>query len=236
MSVIAQQAPSIREREIRRAGWLLIGAFAAGLLIIVIQIVFYAELDAQLVARATELGHRPPVEEYSRIQAQFAGNVVVEVLKLLLLGLPPFALLALAVAGIRHSLQDVSAQRLSSVAWGCALGALAAWIVQLYLDLSIKFGPDHWWPLGSLFDLLYSPFAHATTFLGLGAAIFTALALRKHGITPRMSLAALFVAALLVVANAAVAIATGFAAGLPPLVPLIPALILGLGLMRARQA
>jgi len=236
MSVIAQQATSIREREMRREGWLLIGAFAAGLLIIVIQSVFYAELDAQLVARATELGHRPPLEEYSRIQAQFAGNVLFEVLGQLLLGLPPFALLALAVARIRQSLQGVAAQHLSSVAWWCALGALAAWIVQLYLDLSIKFGPGHWWPLGSLFDLLYSPFAYVTAFLGLGAGISSALALRKQGITPRMSWAALIVAALLVVANAAVAIATGFADGLPPLVPLIPALILGLGLMRARQA
>jgi hypothetical protein len=220
----------------RREGWLLIAAFVAGLLIIVIQSVFYAKLDADLVARAAELGHRPPVEEYSRIQAQFAGNVLVEVLGQLLLGLPPFALLALGVARIRQSLQSVAAQRLISVAWWCALGALAAWIVQLYLDLSIKFGPGRWWPLGSLFDLLYSPFAFATAFLGLGAVMCTALALRKRGITPRMSLVALIVAALLVVANAAAAIATGFADGLPPLIPLIPALMLGLDLVRARQA
>lgn len=236
MSVIAQQATAIRARGMRREGWLLIAAFATGILIIVIQSVFYAELDTQLVARATELGHRPPLEEYSSIQAQFAGNVLVEVLGQLLIGLPPFVLLALAVARIRQSILGVAAQRLSSVAWWCARGALAAWIIQLYLDLSVKFGPGHWWPLGAWFDLLYSPFAYATAFLGLGATICTALALRKQGITPRMSLAALFVAALLVVANAAVAIATGFAAGLPPLVPLIPALILGLGLMRARQA
>ena len=236
MSVIAQQAPSVREREIRREGWLLIGAFAAGLLIIVIQIVFYAELDAQLVARAAELGHRPPLEEYSRIQAQYAGNVLVEVLGQLLFGLPPFALLALAITRIRQSLQDGAAQRFSTVAWWCALGALAAWVVQLYLDLSVKFGPGHWWPLGALFDLLYSPFAFAVAFLGLGAVIFTALALRTQGLTPRMSAAALMVAALLAVANAAVAIATGFADGLPPLIPLIPALILGFGLLRARQA
>jgi hypothetical protein len=220
----------------RREGWLLIAAFAAGLLIIVIQSVFYAELDAQLVARAAELGHRPPLEEYSRIQAQFAGNVLVEVLGQLLLGLPPFALLTLAVARIRQSLQGGAAQRHSTVAWWCALGALAAWIVQLYLDLSVKFGPGHWWPLGAWFDLLYSPFAFATAFLGLGAVIFTALALRRQGITPRIALAALIVAALLAVANAAAAIATGFADGLPPLIPLIPALILGLGLIRARQA
>jgi hypothetical protein len=220
----------------RREGWLLIAAFAAGLLIIVIQSVFYAELDAQLVARAAELGHRPPLEEYSRIQAQFAGNVLVEVLGQLLLGLPPFALLTLAVACIRHTLQGGAARHLGSVAWWCALGALAAWITQLYLDLSVKFGPGHWWPLGAWFDLLYSPFAFATAFLGLGAVIFTALALRRQGITPRIALAALIVAALLAVANAAAAIATGFADGLPPLIPLIPALILGLGLIRARQA
>ena len=114
--------------------------------------------------------------------------------------------------------------------------ALAAWIVQLYLDLSVKFGPGYWWPLGASFDLLYSPFAYATAFFGLGAVIFTALALRTQGLTPRMSAAALMVAALLAVANAAAAIATGFADGLPPLIPLIPALILGSGLMRARQA
>ena len=108
MSVIAQQAPSIREREIRREGWLLIGAFAAGLLIIIIQSMFYAELDAQLLARATELGHRPPLEEYSRIQAQYAGNVLVEIIGQLLLGVPPFALLALAVARIRQSLQGAA--------------------------------------------------------------------------------------------------------------------------------
>jgi hypothetical protein len=221
---------------VRREGWLLIAAFAAGLLIIVIQSVFYAELDAQLGARAAELGHRPPLEEYSRIQAQFAGNVLVEVLGQLLLGLPPFALLALAAARIRHMLQGGAARRLSSVAWWCALGALAAWIVQLYLDLSVKFGPGHWWPLGAWFDLLYSPFAFATAFLGLGAVSATALALRRQRIASRMALAALIVAALLAVANAVVAIATGFAFGLPPLIPLIPALMLGLGLLRARQA
>ena len=235
MSVIAKQATSIRARGMRREGWLLIAAFAAGLLIIIIQSVFYAELDAQLVTRATELGHRPPLEEYSRIQAQFAGSVLSEVLGQLLLGLPPFALLALAVARIRQSLQGGAAQGLSTVAWRCALGALTAWIVQLYLDLSIKFGPGHWWPLGSLFDLLYSPFAYATAFLGLGAVICTALGLRKQGITPRMSLAALLAAALLLVANAAAAIATGFADGLPPLVPLIPALMLGIGLAHTHQ-
>jgi len=236
MSVIAQQATSVRARGIRREGWLLIAAFAAGLLIIVIQSVFYAELDAQLVARATALGHRPPLEEYSRIQAQYAGNILVEVLGQLLLGLPPFALLALGVTQIRHSLKGVDAQRPITIAWWGALGALTAWIVQLYLDLSVKFGPDRWWPLGSLFDLLYGPFAYATAFLGLGAVMYTAQALRKQGITPRMSLAGLIVAALLVVANAALAIATGFADGLPPLVPLIPALVLGIGLVRAREA
>lgn len=236
MSVIAQQATAIRARGMRGEGWLLIAAFAAGLLIIVIQSVFYAELDAQLVARAVELGHRPPVEEYSRIQAQYAGSILVEVLGQLLLGLPPFVLLALAMTRIRHTLQGGAARRLSSVGAWCALGALAAWISQLYLDLSVKFGPGHWWPLGALFDLLYSPFAYATAFLGLGAVIFIALALRARGITPRMSLAGLMVAALLVVANAAAAFATGFADGLPPLIPLIPALILGLGLIRARQA
>src|SRR5690349_9451192 len=128
MSVIAQPATSIRSRGMRREGWLLMAAFAAGLLIIVIQSVFYAELDAQLVARASELGHRPPLEEYSRIQAQYAGNVLVEVIGQLLLGVPPFALLTLAVARIRQSPQGGAAQRLSSVAWWCALGALAAWI------------------------------------------------------------------------------------------------------------
>ena len=236
MSVVAQETASVRAGGRRRDGWLLIAAFAAAILIILIRIVFYAELDAQLVARARELGHRPPVEEYSRIQAQYTGNVLFEVVAQLLIGLPPFALLALGVARIRQSLQGVGPQRLTSVAWGCALGALAAWIVQLYLDLSIKFGPGRWWPLGSLFDLLYSPFAFATAFLGLGAVIYTALALRKQGIAPRMSLAALIVALLLVVANVALAIATSFAGGLPPLVPLIPALILGIGLARARQA
>jgi hypothetical protein len=69
-----------------------------------------------------------------------------------------------------------------------------------------------------------------------GAGVYTALALRKQGITPRMSLAGLIVAVLLVVANAALAIATGFADGLPPLIPLIPALLLGIGLVRAPQA
>jgi hypothetical protein len=236
MSVITQQATAIQARRMRREGWLLIAAFAAGLLIIVIQSVFYADLDAQLVARAAELGHRPPLEEYSRIQAQFAGNALVEVLGQLLFGLPPFALLALAVASIRHRLQGGVAQRLGSVAWWCALGALAAWIIQLYLDLSVKFGPGHWWPFGAWFDLLYSPFAFATAFFGLGAVSATALVLRRQGITPWMALAALIVAALLAVANAAAAIATSFAAGLPPLIPLIPALMLGLGLMRARQA
>jgi hypothetical protein len=140
------------------------------------------------------------------------------------------------VARIRRSLPGVATQRRITVAWWCALGALAAWIVQLYLDLSVKFGPDRWWPLGSLFDVLYGPFAYATAFLGLGAVIYTALALRTQGITPRMSLVALIVAALLVVTNAALAIATGFADGLPPLIPLIPALILGLGLVRTHQA
>src|SRR5689334_11006616 len=111
MSAIAQQVTSVRAGGMRRHGWLLIAAFAAGLLIIVIQSMFYAALDAQLVARATELGHRPPLEEYSRIQAQYAGNVLVEVIGQLLLGVPPFALLALAVARIRHSLQHVNAQR-----------------------------------------------------------------------------------------------------------------------------
>jgi hypothetical protein len=91
-----------------REGWLLIAAFAAGLVIIVIQSVFYSELDAQLVTRASELGHRPPLEEYSHIQAQYAGNVLVEVMGQLLLGVPPFALLALAVARIRQSLQGAA--------------------------------------------------------------------------------------------------------------------------------
>ena len=235
MSVVAQETASVRAGGRRRDGWLLIAAFAAAILIILIRIVFYAELDAQLVARARELGHRPPVEEYSRIQAQYAGNVLFEVVSQLLLGLPPFVLLALGVTRIRRSLQGVAAQRLTSVAWGCVLGALAAWIVQLYLDLSIKFGPGRWWPLGSLFDLLYSPFAFATGFLGLGAVMCAALAIRKAGVAPRMALAALIVATLLVVANGALAIVTGFSGGLPPLVPLIPALILGIGLVRARH-
>lgn len=228
MTTLPQQDVTGPARGRVRAGWLLIGAFLTGVFIIVVQVVFHAELDAQLVARALELGHRPPLEEYSRIQAQFVGPLLPELLNTLTLGLSPFVCLAAAIGSLRHS--EVS--RLLTAARWCALGALVTWSVQLYLDLSIKFGPDRWLPGAALFDLLYSPLAFATAWLGLTAVGCAALAIGRQQVAPRTALAALVVAALLAIGNLVLAILTGWNAGLPPLIPLIPALILGVGVVR----
>lgn len=234
MATLAQDGAPRSITRLGRAGWLLIGSFVAGLLLILVQVVFYADLDTELVARAVELGRRPPLEEYSQIQARYAGPFLLELVRTLLLGLPPFALLAAATVSLRQSLQAFRQPRLTDFAQWCALGALVAWLAQLYLDLSIKFGPERWLPGAARFDLLYSPLAFATAWFGLAAVICAALALRHLGIAPRVAVAAVAVAVLLAVGNLVLAIISGFTVGLPPLVPLIPALMLGGGLVRAR--
>jgi len=236
MAAIAHETAPIRASGLRRHGWLLIAAFGAAILIIMIQVVLYPELDAQLRARAVELGHRPPLEEYARIQAQYAPRSTLDTALTLLIGPLPFGLLAAAVFRIRQSLPDASTQRFSGTAWYCALGALMAWLVVLYLDWGVKAGPDQWPPLVSRFDQLYDLFGFAASWLGQVAIICAALAVYKAGIAPRVALAALIVAALLLLLDLALAIASGFAAGLPPLLPLLPSLILGIGLARVRPA
>jgi hypothetical protein len=115
----------------------------------------------------------------------------------------------------------------------CAGGALAGWIVLSYLNTSLRFGPDNLPPLVSAYPVIYGPIGVLVTWLGFGAIIGMALGTRQAGIAPRVALTTAILTGLLWLVDVPLAISSGFVISLPPLVPLIPGLILGIGLIRA---
>lgn len=234
MATMAQDGRLAVPTGVRRTGWLLIGSFAAGIGLLALTIMGEGELAAREIALNTATfeatGRRPPVAELAALYAQYAPASISTLLADLL-GLTPFVLFALAAAGHRRT---IDASRTARIGWLCALGALALWALLLYMNFGLRFGPDRLPPLLGAYNVVVSPAATLVTWFGCCAVIGMGLAARRARVAPRTALAAVVVAALVLLIDIPLALSSNFIISLPPLVPLIPALLLGIGLLRVR--
>ena len=226
-SVAARVAP------LRRGGWLLIAAslsfFVALAYIIAAGADVNRELQEAAEAAGTTIG-TIPVDEQARIAARYPTFSVVSGLLLLV----PSALLLAALHGVRGALRPTDGAGLARAAWWLGLVALLVWYSFDLLTLGLLAGPGRLPPLVDQLDRLYVPLVSAAALLGLGAVLCAGLAARRVRIAPRTALGAVIVAGLLLVLGLAITVGSGFAMDLPPIAPMLPALILGIGLVRAK--
>lgn len=236
MATLTAHAPVARGvAPLRRGGWLLIAAFLAFIAALAFLIVAGAGYNAELTAAATAANTTIPTlpaAEQARIAARYPLFFIVSGLLLLV----PFAVLLVGLQGVRGALRPTTGAGLARAAWWLGLGALLVWGGFSLLSLGLLADPGHLPPLVRDIDRLFAPLVSATSVLGLGAALCAGLAVRRAGVAPRTALGAAIVAGLLLALGLTLAIGSGGALDLPPIMPMLPALILGIGLVRAKSA
>jgi hypothetical protein len=90
-------------------------------------------------------------------------------------------------------------------------------------------------PLVAQIDVIGAPTVTAAALCGVSAMFFTGLAVRRAQIAPRAGMAALVISSLLVVIGVVTVIASRFTLDLPPAAPFLPALIMGIALLRTTR-
>lgn len=237
MATLTAHAPvHARFVPLRRGGWLLIAAPLAFIATLVVIGVAGAGYNAELVAAAAATNTSIatiPADEQARIAARYPVFFVVSGLLLLI----PFAVFLAGLHGTRGALRPTAGAGLARAARWLGLGAVSAWGCFTALSFGLLAGPGRLPPLVRDIDRLFAPLVAATVAFGLAAVLCAGLAARRAGVAPRTALGGLVVAGLLLAAHLAVVVGSGFASeGLVPLAPMLPALILGIGLVRARPS
>lgn len=221
---------------LRPGGWFLIATLLSFIAVLVYIGVVGADYNAQLQAAAKAANTtipRIPAEEQARIAVRYPVFSIVSGLLLLI----PFALLAVALHRVQDALRATEGEWLVRASWWLGLGALLVWGFFDLLSFGLLAGPDRLPPLVNQLDHLFAPLVSAAAGLGLGAVLCAALAAWRAGVARRTALGAAIVAGLLLVIDIAVAVGSGFTAeGMPPIAPMLPALILGIGLVRSKAA
>ena len=220
---------------LRRGGWLLIAAFLAFIAALAYIILAGADANRELQEAATAANTiiiAIPVDEQARIAARYPTFSVVSGLLLLV----PSALLVAALHGVRGALRPTDGAGLARAAWWLGLAALLVWYCYDLLSLGLLAGPGRLPPLVDRLDRVAVPLVSAAALLGLGAVLCAGLAARRAGVARRTALGAAIVAGLLLALGIAVTVGSGLTLDLPPIAPMLPALILGIGLVRAKVA
>jgi hypothetical protein len=170
-----------------------------------------------------------PASEQARLAGRYPVYWVVSGLFLIV----PFGVFALAVRELRGVLPMAGVQHLLRRAVTASVAMFAVWIGYAVLSFGLLADPDNLPPLVRDLGALNTPFATVVSVLGLLAMLCVALAFRRSGVARRLALVMIGFSGLLIVVGTVAIVATSGELGLPPIVPFVPALALGIGLLRA---
>jgi hypothetical protein len=215
----------------RQGGWLLIAAFVAVVIYIIVGTLIGGDLSDDLDALADAAGKSVDdltAAELSQVANEYPGVwVIADVLYVI-----PFAILAYAVYALRAGLATSATRRLWDGALVAALGMLVVWVCLRLLSLGLLADANDLPPLVRDFDDLEPPLWQITALLGLAAIACMCVALRRGGIVRRLSLVVLVLTGLLLALGIVAAL---FIEGeVDPEAPLLMGLILGIGLVLAK--
>jgi hypothetical protein len=111
---------------------------------------------------------------------------------------------------------------------------LAGWAALTLISLGLLANSNHLPLLVRDLNSIGRPLITVAAFVGAGAVACAALALRRARIAPRLGLAVAIPVGLLLLATMVESIATGNLAEVPQFLPLVAALLLGIGLVLVR--
>jgi hypothetical protein len=219
---------------IRRTGWFLIAPLVAFILVLGYAIIGGADHFNETTAAAEAAGtsaNTLPAAEQARIAQDHAAYWVISGILLIV----PVAMFVMALRIVRDTLTTPSTAGLTGAAWLLGVVTLVLWVAFGILSLGLLADPDNLPVLVRDMETIFVPGVTLVAGIALAAVICAALAVRKTGLTPRMTLAAAGIAGLLIVVGVVSLVASGGEAGLIPIVPMIPAAILGIGLVRSQR-
>jgi hypothetical protein len=229
VAVVAAENPA------RRGGWLLIASLITFVAALALMLIVDAEYQRAIVAAADAAGTTImtiPSEEQARVaadHASFAGYLLAIPL------LVPFAIVLVAARTLHRAFDAPEATRLTQRATWLAAAMCAFWYFYVLLSVGLFFGPDRLPPLVAQIDVLGVPLVTAAAISGCASVAFLGLAARAANLAPRVGLAAAIVSGGLIVIGVVTVFASGFTMDLPPIAPFAPALILGIGVVRAAR-
>jgi hypothetical protein len=233
-SITADATPAQRTDTIRRTGWFLIAPLAVFIVVLGYIIIGGADHFSETTAVAEAAGtsvNTLPAAEQARIAREHAGYWVISGILLIV----PVAMFTLAMRAVRDAFTMPSTAVMTGVAWMLGVGTLVLWIAIGLLSLGLLADPDNLPVLVRDMDTIFVPAITLVAGIALAAVICAALAVRRSGISPRLSLAATGIAGLLIVIGVVALIASEGEAGLIPIVPMVPAALLGIGLVRSKR-
>lgn len=217
--------------SLRRTGWLLIAPLLT-FIVVFAYIMIGGDAHFQESSAAAEaLDVSPnllPAAEQARIAGNHAAYWVISGLLLIV----PFALFALAMRAVHETFQEPATAQLTRTARILGFISLGIFVVLSALSLGLLADPDNLPPLVDNIENLMMP---GLTVIGITSAVAVtcaALAVRRAGIAPKLSLAAIVVGGIVAILGVVVLIASG-GDGLPPIVMMPPAALLGIGLVRS---
>jgi hypothetical protein len=235
VSIAAKPAVFVRTVSTRRAGWLLIASMLAFVVVLLYIIIGGMDVDGEARTAARAEGstiHTLSAEAQARIAGRHATYWIISGV----LALVPFALFALGVRELRESMRASDTANLTTAAWWAAAAAMTFWSAIGALTLGLLADPDNLPPLVSSVDRLLVPLTTGVAVLGLVATLCAGLAFRRASIAPRMAVAVIIISGVLLVAAVVEPIATRGDTPPAPIVPMLPALLLGIALLRTRSA
>jgi hypothetical protein len=226
--LVASNAPP------RRAGWLLIAAaasfIAALLFLFVVGADYYEDLTNAAEAVGTSI-NGVPESERARIAGDHAFFFVISSVLFLL----PYIVLAISLREIDRSISSAAAQTtwLTRACWWGGAICLALWVLYSLLLLGLLLGADNLPPLTRDFNAIAPPVVIGAASIGAAAVACAALALRRAGIATRIGLVTASLTGLFLLATLVESIATRTLADVPQFLPLVSAVLLGIGLVRS---
>jgi hypothetical protein len=213
-------------RRARRGGWLLIGAFVAFVVFVATIIAANGDHDRAAQAAADRLGvplADLPAEVLAPINHQYANTPGL--LLIFALVMLSFGLFIAGVAGLsriggpgRRSLAT-PAVVLAAIAPLCWLGIMA-----LEAGTSVE-SPDRW--VLDWYDAVYNPLIAASSVAASLALICLAVILRQAGQARRTG--------VVVIALSLVTVVGAVVVGVPPIVPLLVGVVLGIVMIRSTR-
>lgn len=216
----------------RRLGWTLIASLVTFIILLAFIAIGGADADQEARSAADAEGstiHTLSPEAEARIAGRHATYWVVAGVLVTV----PFVVFARGMHEVRRHGRTPGSAALAAVASWAGLASLVVWVMLGVLIIGLLAGPNDLPPLVRNLDSLKVPLTTGTSLLGLTAVLCAGLTFRRDAIAPRLAGAAVLVAAMLIVAAVATTIATSGEMAFAPITPMLPALLLGIGLVRA---
>jgi hypothetical protein len=220
----------------RRAGSLLIASAITFVVALLFLFIVGADYYDDLTTAADAVGGS--IADVSEVErARIAGDHATFFVFSVVLFVIPHVALALGLRDIDRTLRstDDMTGKLTRAAWWGGAACMIFWVCAEVLLLGLLAGPDDLPPL--VRDLnTFTPLITVAAIVGSVAVGCAAWASRRARIASRMALAVVILVGLVVLGTLVETLATGELAEVPEFLPMIPALLLGIGLLRARRA